>query len=132
MATDFGTDVSVEPDFDETWTPISGPQVLAERLVRRLTTPRGTLPFWPDEGTDIREFVRDTIDQSVLFTLRQTLVNECEKDEQVSSADATASYNESTSTITAAVSVDAGDGPFRLVLSISALSVDLLIPDTVS
>jgi hypothetical protein len=131
-ATDYGSDVAMEPDFDETWTLITGRRVMAERLVRRFTTPKGTLPFWPDDGFDVRDWLREEISRATLHELRQSLVNEGEKDEQLLSLDVSITFNPSSETLSVTLSCVDADGPFTLVLNVSALTVDLLIPDTVS
>lgn len=49
----YGTDLSLGSDLTEDMTEVSGVTLLAESLVRRFTTPRGTLP--DIRGLDLRD-----------------------------------------------------------------------------
>lgn len=124
MATDFGTDVSTFPDLD--FIPISGQAAVGEAVARRLMTPRGSLPFLPNYGTDIRNRLNDTITPEQLASLRSSIEAEAEKDERVERAEATVTYLDASHTLLIALKLTTGTGPFDLVLRVSQLSVELL------
>jgi hypothetical protein len=125
---DFGSDISLYPDLDETWTPIDGRRMLAEQILRRITTERGTLDFWPNDGIDIRDFLRDVITADTLFQNKQLLQNEIEKDERVFEAPVSMTYDQRHGDkLMISIGITTADDTFALVLSVSSLTVDALI-----
>lgn len=138
MATDYGKDVStfvLNPDglydLDPTFTVTSGRSVVAEQIARRLVTTRGGLSYDPDFGTDLRDWIGAdfpiTGSGPNLFALTSAVERECEKDERVAAASASATYDASTRAVSVAVGVDLLSGEsFSLVLSVTAVSASVL------
>ncbi len=124
--TDFGSDVSTFPDLDPSFSTLTGPRVVAEAIARRLSTPRGSLPFYPDYGIDIRSWVNETITRGKLAQFRRDLEAECVKDERVLTADASLAFNVKTNDMQIAITITTADGPFSLVLGVTAVTVALL------
>ncbi len=124
---DFGTDFSGITDLDARCSTVTGRRLLAEAIARRLSTPRGRLIKHPDYGTDLTEYINDDIGPGDLAAMQSAIVAECLKDERVQDVDVS---------ITAPVggvgeylielSIDDGDGPFDLTLSVGEVSVELL------
>ena len=83
MAIDYGTDISTMPDLDPAFVAISGPKVLAQALMRRLSTPHGALPFNPDDGLDLNDWLHQGLDATTLYRLKSAIEAECERDERV-------------------------------------------------
>src|SRR5574337_487746 len=94
--TDFGQDVSTFPDLDPSFSALTGPRVVAEAIARRLSTPRGSLPFYPDYGIDVRDWVNESITRDRLAQFRRALEAEVVKDERVDSADSAIAFNTQT------------------------------------
>lgn len=126
MTVDFGTDLSCTDDLDETMKEISGQDVLAQAIYRRLTTPRGQLIDDPDYGIDVRSFLSRGVDAGKLREIEGTIRQEVLKDERVANVTAKATIDYKTYSITVSLIVTTGDGPFRLVFSITADTVELL------
>jgi hypothetical protein len=61
MATDFGSDISTVPTLDPSFATLTGPHVLSQALLRRFTTPLGSLVDDPTYGLDIREYLNTGI-----------------------------------------------------------------------
>lgn len=57
-----------------------GTRAVAERLRRRLTTKRGTMPWWPEYGTDIRQHLLSKVPT---WRIAKDVEFELLKDEQV-------------------------------------------------
>jgi phage baseplate assembly protein W len=128
MVADFGIDTSSFPDLDPSFSALTDQRVVAEALTRRLTTPRGALPFYPDYGTDVRGWLNESVTQARLSEWRRAVQRECEKDERVASADASLAYNQQSQTLSISVAGTTADGPFALVLSVTSVTVTLLAP----
>ena len=122
---DYGTDISTLPDLDETFTPISGRRVVAEAIHRRLNTPRGALPFYPTYGLDVRQWLNASLTEAARFSLEANVEAECEKEERVQRASATARFDSASSSLALSIDLELFDGPLRLVLAISKLDVKL-------
>lgn len=128
--TDFGADVSIFPDLDPGFTPLTGPRVVAQAIARRLSTPRGSLAFYPDYGIDVRDWVNETITRDRLAQFRRMIEAEIVRDERVLSGSASLAFNTQTSDLQIAVTITTADGPFSLVLGVTAVTVSLLSVST--
>lgn len=126
MAIDYGTDISTFSDLDPSFAPIVGKRVLAEAIARRLSTRRGGLPYDLNYGTDVRSWLNESMSTDAASRCAQACEAEASKDERVYSADAQVTFELATSRLTIRMSVQSGEGPFALVLSVSAVSVELL------
>lgn len=77
----FGIDISALPDLS--FVLRSGLENLRERLLRRLTTPRGSLHYDPDYGMDIRLLLNESLSPEVQYEYAVLIASELEKDEAV-------------------------------------------------
>jgi phage baseplate assembly protein W len=125
MATDFGTTFSCTSDIDLT-RRVSGIRVVGEALARRLSTPRGSLINASDYGYDLRQLLNESLDQAGINRVQMSIAAECEKDERVLSAVAECRFDFAASKLTVAVGVTTAQAPFTLVLSVDALTVQIL------
>jgi hypothetical protein len=126
---DFGLDVSTYPDLDLSFTPISGQRVLAEAVMRRLETDRGTLVYDLDYGIGIRSWLSRSVTSSQLEELRSQIELECMADERVAAADVKMTWQREANALTISIALTPADGvtpPFRLVLQVTAVTLDLL------
>lgn len=123
---DFGTDILVFDDLDETMEPRGGPQVLLQALGKRFTTRRGQLPFHKNYGRDLRDYLNETVTDDLLFRAKADVELEAEADERVLSADAQVQYRPSEEKMLVALVVQTATGPYRLVMSVTRLGVELI------
>lgn len=126
MATDFGIDFSSYPDIS--FTPIGGsdPRVVAEALYRRFSQRRGSNPFHPDDGLDLREWLNESFSEQGLADLKTAIEREAEKDERVAAVSVGLDFNTQTSALTVTIGITTADGPFKFVLLVSQLDVKIL------
>lgn len=103
---------------------VSGRQCLAEALARRLVTARGTLISNPDYGTDVTAYVNDDIDARTLAKIASEVDGEMLKDERVVHSATTAAFLGGV--LVLSVNITDGLGPFKLVLSVSDVTVSIL------
>jgi hypothetical protein len=148
--TDFGTDFDLAPreitlpmpdgstrtwttfDFAEDFGLVSGLTLVAQALVRRIVTPRGTLPdplsptgFDPLYGTDVRRWLNEDVDATrIAGQIAAEIDTEFQKDPRVKKSTTTTTFDGTTAT--SRTTVITADGPFALVLAISAVSVEVL------
>jgi len=127
MATDYGRCISVTDDLPRRWTLVSGPRVVAEAILRRWSTERGTLPYDLDYGTDARDLLGDNAAGLSNGEMAQALAREAEKDERLEDCNVSISYDRKAemAIITAAITLVEG-ATFQLVASVDALTVTLL------
>ncbi len=129
----YGTDIYC---FDRLQTGrfVSGSEVVAQALYRRLTTPRGTLRDG-DEGSvygfDVMGFVGLVGNQAALDALPDAVIAECLKDDRVSSLEVVATGTvESDGTMLITLTIDVflhdSEDTFTLTLSVSNVTVALL------
>lgn len=113
MTIDDTIDVHCDTDFLPTMPSVRGRLALAQRLLRRLTTPRGRFIYWPDFGYDVRTALlsKKSPDQ-----IASDVEAECLKDEQVEHITATVVTGGASAEIRLAVA-DA-DGEFEFTMSI--------------
>ncbi|MDW8269356.1 MAG: hypothetical protein RMN24_09335 [Anaerolineae bacterium] len=125
---DFGIDMSALPDLD--FGLKSGTANLAEAIARRLVTPRGGLFYDPSYGLDLRQYLNEALTDEVRYEIETLVAAECEKDERVLSAMATLIDGPPQArSLQVAVELETADGPFRFVLSINGVTVEVLRAD---
>ena len=129
MADDFGSDISVFPDLDPTWTVQTDERVVAgEAIAKRLTTPAGSLIDDPAYGFDVFDLLEADLDDSDLARIRGQVQLQAEADERVIAVGAV-DLELVGETLTIRIRLVLADGPFTLVLVFDRLlaSVSLLI-----
>jgi hypothetical protein len=99
-------------------------QCLGQSLVRRLITPRGSMPWAPNDGTDIRDFLNQGHKPRNTFLVQQAVKDEVEKDERVQSALVSAAFAGDSMTLT--LQVVTASGPFKLILLVDTLTISIL------
>ena len=124
--TDFGTDVSSYPDLDTNFGAITDLRAVGECCARMLETPRGSLVYAPDRGYDLRSFLNESVTQAKLDQVKRAIEQECEKDERVASAAATLVFTFATQTLDVSIQLTTNDGPFVLVLQVTAVTLTII------
>jgi len=125
---DFGTDLSALPDLS--WTIKGGKNNLAEAIARRLITPLGGLFYDPTYGLDLRQYIGETLTDEVRYEIETLVAAECEKDERILSAVATIiEASPQLRSIQIELALETADEPYRLILSISDVTVEVLRAD---
>lgn len=125
-AGDTGIDCYAFPDLEEGLELHSGPRLMADVLARRLTTRKGTLSFYPSYGIDLRDYLNESVDDAILFAIKSEVEAECEQDERVLEAEARVLYDSDNQALSVSVTGSSAEGPFSLILRITALDVSLL------
>lgn len=126
--TDLGTDISTpigeggSQDLDPFFSMVDGRELLAQDLLARITTPTGGLLDDGSYGYDVRAHLNDSAPDGaqIAAAVRAQWLS----DERVVDARVTVTFADDALTIRGVV-VD-GDGPFRLVVAIDALTVTML------
>jgi hypothetical protein len=126
MTVDFGTDINTPGamDLDPFFTEIEGVDALGQACARRLMTPRGSLVGDAAYGYDVRAHLND--DDPNTSAIAAAVADELAKDERVESATATVTFDGAAGSLTITATVFTAAGPFRLVLAVSAVTVELL------
>lgn len=122
---DFGISLSCVSDFTPDFAVVTGRRLLAEAAVRRITTPRGQLIDDPNYGIDVRDFVLDGLTPIQMRRIPGLIDAELQKDARIN-ASTTTIQSFANGVMVLGVTLDPGDGPFSLVISVTQLTVDLL------
>lgn len=80
-------------------TLCSGVKRVAQRLVRRLNSPRGSSCTDKNYGYDVADHVQDTMSVADIARLRAAIKAECEKDDDVSTAFVDLTFDSRTKTL---------------------------------
>lgn len=129
MATNYGsgTDGWIS-DMPLVWAQTVDPiRIVANRIARRLTTPRGALAYLSDDadfGWDVRQLINKKLRTSDILVAQGAIENEILKDEQVESA--TVAITPGASKVSVSISCDGATGPFTLTLVVGSLTTDLI------
>lgn len=123
LTTNYGVDIRI----GKIVGTVSGLQNLIEALVRRLSTPTGSL-FWDLEcGYDVRALLNSEIDLNLLEAAEKIIENQFKLDERVDDAKCFSVFNLPTSTMYLYISVTTFKGEtFKLIVSVNELTVELL------
>ena len=129
LGTDINTPVSAEGilDLDPAFGLATGRLQLAQAIGRRITRRRGELGWIgddPDDGMDVRDFLGSATDAAQTSRIETQVQAEVMRDERVLAAEVTATITDGI--LTLSVRLADADGPFRLVLAVSAVTIELL------
>ncbi len=126
----FGVDIDVLTDLNPAFTLARGDRNLANAIGRRLQTPAGKLADIgddPDYGMDIRSWLNTDLTTTEIAGLENAISDEILKDERIVSVVVDATYSFATAVLEVEINALKSDGaPFRLVLRVSSLTVDIL------
>ena len=128
----FGTDfrISGAPsgilDSDAAMSLQTGRAMLAQRILCRLSTGRGSVIDCPNDCIDIRDSLSDGLTADQIAGLGANVRAELLKDEQISDCTVRSTYSFSTSALTMTIQVQSAYGPFSMVLFVTNVTVALL------
>lgn len=117
------TDVWCLDDFLPHMPEIRGRTALAHRLARRWTCPRGRIPWLPNHGTDLRQFMLTHASPSAIA---QAAKAEALKDEQVEDIQIAVEVLDSGRQLELRPEVTDADGPFTFTLTITEATLTLI------
>jgi hypothetical protein len=120
---DLGSDFGGVLDVYSSLAAVSGRQCHAEAILRRWTTPHGSLFYDFDYGHDVRQYISGSVPP--VNIIASQLVAEALKDERTQDCNVTVTFIGEALTIKGVISDAAG--PFRLTVNISKLTTQLLI-----
>ena len=123
--TDFGTDFSCVADCADDFGLATGRTVVAQAIARRFMTPRGRLIGDANYGFDLTGYVNDDLSSADLSRIASGCEAEAVKDERVISASVTVTLSVAGLLLVTCV-LDTAAGPFTLVLSVTAVTVEVL------
>lgn len=126
---DFGIDVGSYPDYDLLGTLVSGNAGLGQRVAKRLTNPRGAWFWAPNECTDLRQYLNDTLTIEKQSTIKNDVEREVQREEQVLSVTADVIISSPVSalgqTITIHIVGMTQDGPFKFVMNVTSVTLSI-------
>jgi hypothetical protein len=127
---DLGTDFAFELDddglldLDPSFRTVSGRANLVGALARRFSSP--SLFYDALYGKDLRAELGETLTAARLARVRSAVATQAMRDERVLSAGVAVAFNDATRAMTVRIALTDDDGPFELVLEVTAAAVKLL------
>ena len=134
MANIYGTDLYCAPNADgildltDTMTEVNGIDLLAQSLVRRHLTEKGSDIASPNDGIDVRKFIKQGLTQQELSLLAVHVQQELIRDQRVlPSTSVTATFNTATLALTLTEIIQTASGPFSLTITVDQVSVAVIV-----
>lgn len=125
-----GVDIDVLTDLPPTFRLVRGRQNLGNAIARRLSTPAQWLAdaFAGDAtyGRDLRGRLNSAWRADEIAAEASHIEEQCRQDERVQGSVVTLSQDLAASALNIDIQVDTADGPFRLVLQVTEVGVELL------
>ena len=121
---DYGNDIDCVSDLTFTMREVSGAEMMAQSMARRLQVTRGELFYAPEYGFNLLQLVSGIAPPE--RSLNGSIENELLKDDRVEDVEADAVFDSLAETLTVHVVGIGAFGPFDLTISISNLTVELL------
>lgn len=119
-----GSDISGVEDIDRAWRVVSGRLALAQAFARRLGTPRGSLPDWPDYGYDLVSAIGTSQTDS---QIRQKVQEQATQEEEIEDIETSIERTQDGGVFLKIRLFD-GDGPFEFTVNVSDLAIEAIIP----
>lgn len=119
---DLDTKMRLEPDTET---------LLLNAIIRRLSTPRGSIPEYPSYGYDLRSLLGKTLTNAQLLQEQAAIAAQLEQDERIRRARCSLSLSSTTGTLTATIVAVLETGEtFTRVLSVSAVTISIIEPQS--
>jgi hypothetical protein len=126
----YGTDLSCTTDLTPTLAEVDplSPSAIVEALIRRFSTPRGSLEDDQDYGLDLRQHCNRGVTQRELRALAGSMQGEAQKDDRVESATVTLAASLDITTLTASLMIEPADPALRdFTFTFSVTSAEVLL-----
>jgi hypothetical protein len=129
----FGTDLAtvMQPDgsidLDPGMSEVTGRSLLIQRVMRRVTTPRGSVVDAPNDCIDIRNYVRAGVLASTPGNIQIQLQKEFLKDQGITSAAVGVTYVDAIGKLSITASLGSSYGPLQLTFNLTAGNVQVLV-----
>jgi hypothetical protein len=120
-----GTNSMGQIDMDPAIRRVTGRDVLSQSLVRRQTTPLGSVVDSPNDCFDIRDWLSLEQTPAQIAQLQHVIQQELLKDQRVYACTAIVTY--SGSMLTVVETIQSSYGPFTLTLSVSQVTLSVLV-----
>lgn len=121
-----GEDIDCITDVNTAWNLVGGNANIGRAIVRRLTTPRGSLVYDAHYGLDIRDYLKAGMTDGQISRIRSDVESEVLKDPRIQGATARVEPNVRSGSMKITLSLDLATGPFELLLGVDALTVEIL------
>jgi len=134
--TDYGRDLQVifnaqgAGDITPGGLEVTGRRVLANRLLCRQTTPRGSVQGAPNDCFDVRDWLSAGFSPTEMSQLRGRIKSELQNDVGVHTVDVKMTYDSAAKKLTIVESIESSAGPFVLTIGVTSLTVEALITET--
>lgn len=115
-----------EFDLDPSGAVVEGPMCVAQTVLRGWETPQGSMPWAPDEGFYLADWLNADLDEADVLAIGSGLEADALLDERVESISVTPTFDAAASRLSISAEGQTAEGPFKLVLESSDLDVSIL------
>ncbi len=108
---------------------VTGAAVVGHAILRRLITRRGSMPWAPDVGYDVRDLLNAdfaTDSNGPIDAVAAFVRAECLADERCTECTVSATFSVASGVLRIAIAGQTDAGPFRLVVGVADLTLSLL------
>jgi hypothetical protein len=126
---ELGVDLDVITDLRPSFILCGGFRNLGNAIARRLSTPPGSLAAIgddPDYGYDLRGLLNSEMSEEEIGRIGSDVEAEIMKEDRVQSAKVVSTYTWASYDLAVEIEILTKSGPFRLILGVSELTVDVL------
>lgn len=123
---DFGTDFDCVNDVDATGRMVTGNLLVAQAVARRWSTPAGGLIGDPNYGYDLNDRINEDMDPREIAAMNAELEAQALLDERVTTCTVSSTLAKD-GTLTVIGDLEAGNGPFRMTVSVSEVAGLILV-----
>lgn len=126
---DYGRDRSATTDIDPMLRFVTGTELMGQICVRRLSCRSGSLLSNPVDNTlDARDFLNKDITERDLPRIQGQCAAAILGDQRIFKCTVVATFDTSSRTLTLNISGTGASGPFFQVVTVSAVTIELLRP----
>ncbi len=130
----YGRDLATLPnaqgviDLTDTMQEATGLDVLVQSIVRRHLTAKGSDISSPNDGIDVRAFIKAGLTQQEISSIANQVQQEIIRDQRVlPSTTVVAAYNQAAMVLTLTETIQTAAGPFSLTIAVSQVTVEILV-----
>jgi phage baseplate assembly protein W len=122
-----GTDFSGDFDLERGLNEVGGSNALAltQAIIRRLSTPLGSLNDFPEYGADLTQYIGTSNPSEAVIQF--DVEEQCYQEEEVESVNVTVVVKDTS--ISVDISGTTAEGPFGLTVSVDELGVSSITPE---
>jgi hypothetical protein len=116
-------DLACVTDLTPEMREVTGVVALIHRLARRLQTPRGRFPWWPNFGLDVTQYL---LSKTPAWRIQRDIEDECLKDEQCLGCRVRVDQSRDGREMTLTIGIETEEGDYVFTMSVTQAAATLV------